>query len=415
MIVFYTTLTIIIAIFGETNFFLRLNAYVLPFFLVLLSFILIELVRFYRNARKYTLFPEKNPLLKMKYWHYPDLKEEKRRRLLKIVGSFIFISLLVLVIVVEILFVREILRVLITIFIVVSQIFFWLNFILLFITSFIAAKGTMQKFEARYSEKFRQQSYWFFLFLPLPWILFFIILFTTGEIIAASSLLGVELIRWYFGAQILYSFLCLIGIITILKKNWRVGYTASQVSASLTFLTVIVIPGIIELAQDELVFILSLIGLVQLDTSGGSSYYFLGPIISLLAMGFFFIQGALDGYGDKLREYYAAWDEKLHKFNIKSEEDIKNQTYDKVFDETPLAADNPNAYRNLLFGLILLLLTFFGIIHGIGGIFSVLGVAYGAEQLSLFLPTSSYIEFWGLTIGLFIFTLIIVFRKQIEQ
>ncbi|WP_287584653.1 hypothetical protein [Candidatus Borrarchaeum sp.] len=412
MIITYTAISLTIATFGKIDLILRLGLYVFPFFLVLFLFILIELARFYWNDRKYNLFPEKNPLLKMKYWYYPDLKDRKGRRLLIRVGIFIFVSLLVLIALAETLIVQEILFALLTIYTIAIWSSFYLIFVLLFITAFIAAKGTMQMFEARYSEKFQQQNYWFFIFLPLPWILFISLLIFAGEI---RSIFGSEAGFWRLEAQILYGFLCLIGIFTILKRNWRVGYTASQVSASLTFLTVIVIPGIIDSIQAELGTIISLIGLAQLDTSGGTSYYFLGPIISLIAMGFFYIQGALDDYGDKLRKYYAAWDKKLQEFNIKSEEDIQNEKYDKVFEDTPLNTDVPNAYRNSISGLILLLLTFFGIIFIIGGLFSVSGTAIGSEFTELFLNITSFLELMGLTLGLFVYTIIIVFRKQRKQ
>ena len=415
MTIFYSTLTFLIATFGETRFLLRFNLYALPFFLVLCLFILMKLVRFYRNTKKHALFPERNTLLKMKYYSSPDLTAEKESKLAKIVGISIFLFLLVFIVATEVFFVFEMRLVLISIYAAVFLSFMWIVYGLLFITAFMSARGTMRLFNAKYSEKIRNKSYWFFIFLPLPWILLFILLFIAGEVLFFYRIFGGFVILWFISAEVLYGFLCLTSIFSALKKNWRVGYTVSQVAASLTFFTVIIIPGIVGYAQDSLSTILPLIGLDQIDASGGTSNYYLGPIVSLIAMGFLYIQGTLDENGDKLREYYAAWDEKLEKFNIKSEEDFRNQTYDKVFDNTPLSTEVPNAYPNLMFGLTLLLFTFFGIILQIGGMFSVLGISIGTEQITDFLFISSYLEFWGIILGLFVYTVIFSFRKQENQ
>lgn len=411
MIVTFSALTSIIAIYGETTFLIRLNVYVLPFFLVLFLYILFLLIRFYLNARKYPLFPERNHLIKMKFWHYPDIKD-KRRLSLKTTGILIFLVLLIYVAVTAIFEVEEMRYALIILYSIVLSFSLYLTYVLLFITSFISARGSMQIFNAKYSDKVQQKGYWFFIFLPVPWIVFITVWYFAGEILTAYSIFGGFLNLWFLVTEFLYGFLCLTGILTILKKNWRPGYTTSQISASLTFLTVIVIPGIIDIVKDQLGSIISLIGFVQLETSGGSSSPFLGPILSLIALGFFYIKGALDGWGDKLREYYAAWDNKLIKFNIKSEEDIKNQTYDKAFDKTPLNTDVPNAYPNSIFGLIILLLTFSGIIFGTGVMFSVLGTSIGVEHIEGFLFLNAFFTFWGIILGLFIYTIIILFRKQ---
>jgi hypothetical protein len=412
MTIFYTTLTIIIQSFGETRFLIRLNLYALPFFLVLFIFIFIEHIRFYRNGKRYSLFPEKNPLLKMKYMYYPELKDEKRSNLLKKVGILLFVFLFVFVALTEIFFMMEMRLVLLSIYSAVFFSIIWIVYGLLFLTAFISAQGTMRQFNEKYSERIRNRSYLFLIFLPLPWVVFFILLLIAGEVLFFYRIFGGLVILWFVSAQILFGFLCLTSIFSIIKKNWRVGYTVSQVASSLTFFTVIIIPGIVGYVQDSLNFLLPLIGLVQLDTTGGASNLSLGPIVSLMAMGFLYIQGALDENGDKLREYYAAWDKKLIQFNINSEEDFRNQTYDKAFDVTPLRTEFPNAYSNLMFKLILLVFTFFGIILETGGMFSVLGVSIGMEQISDFLFISSYLGFWGIILGLFVYTIIISFRTK---
>ncbi|MFX0062989.1 MAG: zinc ribbon domain-containing protein [Candidatus Hermodarchaeota archaeon] len=400
MTIAFTAIYLIIAIFGVTNFFIRLNVYVFPFMLILFVIILIEFVRFYQNDRKYNLFPERNPLLQMKYW--PSTKDTNRRRMLILSVGLLFLILVALFAVVEIFLIAEIYVWAELIFVIGSTVLLPLMLVLLFITAFITAYGAMKSFGAKYSEKLAQQRYWFLIFLPLPWIIFIILFFSATEvsILSENFFSGEVLTNWYLWGLFTYLFLGVVGLITFLNQKWWVRYTASQLAASLTFLLIILIPGFIGLAID-------LLGLLV----GG----YLGPLISLILIVFFYFQGTLDGYGDELNEYYAAWDKKLEQFNIKSEEDIINQKYDKTFEQTPLPTSVPNAYRNLIGGLLLLLLTFFGVIFVIGSQFSILGTAEGAYFLELYLPVTSFLEVAGMAIGIFVSTIILVFRGERKE
>ncbi len=188
-----------------------------------------------------------------------------------------------------------------------------------------------------------------------------------------------------------YMFLSILGLIVIPNRNWRAGYTASQIATSYTVLLVVIIP----------MFLGSIIDLM-------------GHFASYIAIVFLFIQGNLDGYGDDLRKYYDAWERKLQKFHIFSKEDSRNQTYDRaLFDNTPLDTDVPNAYRNFILGLALLLLTLFGFIFHISLVFPLLGTDVGIELLKTQLELVSLPEILGIVLALFLYVILIVFRKRI--
>lgn len=372
MIIFYWIITILIAIFGllQINDILAIGELL---FIGWFLFILIELARFYRNDKKYKLFPEKNPRLKMKYWPSKKSKRGYKRPLFPIIffGSFLFLSVLSYLFISVFIFITELFYILHT--------FFLISFIfILFLTAFITARGTIKTFAEKYVEKFQRQRYCFFILLPIPWILFIIsyflwtIRFGILDIIGLSAAVNIEV------AMVLYGFIGILGLLALLKQDWRASYTASQISASYTFLFVVLIPVFIGLILD-----------------------LLGMVVSLLAMVFFFIQGTLDKHGDDLRKYYSAWDKKLQKFHINSEEDIHNQTYDRKFDTDPLYTDVPNAYRNSILGLVLLLLICFGIIFRIGPMFAVMGTEVGVRITESLLIYST-IETFGITLSLFL-------------
>lgn len=400
MTIAFAAIYLIIAIFGETNFLIRLNVYVFPFMLILFAIILIEFVRFYQNDRKYNLFPERNPLLQMKYW--PSTKDTNRRRILILGVGLLFLVLVALFAVVEIFLIAEIYELAALIFSIISIVYLPFMLVLLFITAFITAYGAMKSFGAKYSENLSRQRYWFLIFLPLPWIIFIILFFSATEvsILSENFFSGEVLTNWYLWGLFTYLFLGVVGLISFLNQKWWVRYTTSQLAASLTFLLVILIPGFIGLAIDLLGFLV-----------GG----YIGPFISFIAIVFFYFQGTLDGYGDELREYYTAWDKKLEQFNIRSEEDVINQKYDKTFERTPLPTSVPNAYRNLLVGLLLLLLTFFGVILVIGSQFSIAGTVEGTDFLDTYLSLTSFLEVAGMAIGIFVSTIILVFRGERKE
>jgi len=68
-----------------------------------------------------------------------------------------------------------------------------------------------------------------------------------------------------------------------------------------------------------------------------------------------------------------------------------------------------------MFGLLLLLFTYFGIILDIGSMFSVLGISIGTEKITGFLFLSSFVGFGGIILGLLVYTIIIVFRTKPQE
>jgi len=102
--------------------------------------------------------------------------------------------------------------------------------------------------------------------------------------------------------------------------------------------------------------------------------------------------------------------EKLRRFGITSEETVLKQSYDKAFETTPLETDVPNAYRNLILNLSLLSLAFFGILSLIAPLFLSLGAETGTGSIEM--NINSFTEITGITLALFIYVLVIGFRKN---
>jgi len=102
--------------------------------------------------------------------------------------------------------------------------------------------------------------------------------------------------------------------------------------------------------------------------------------------------------------------EKLRRFGITSEETVLKQSYDKAFETTPLETYVPNAYRNLILNLSLLSLAFFGILSLIAPLFLSLGAETGTESIEM--NINSFTEITGITLALFIYVLVIGFRKH---
>ncbi|MFX0091214.1 MAG: zinc ribbon domain-containing protein [Candidatus Hodarchaeota archaeon] len=393
MIVGFTILAFLVSL----NFPPHIVFYALLFFLALFLFIIIELARFYWYDRKYNLFPERNPFLEMKYWPSKMNEKRKRFRLTLLIGSLVFVFLLLLVAIVEIFSLTF--EFVLTLAIVRLVIVFLFYFTLL-TTAFVTANGTMRIFKAKYSESLKRKRFLVYILFPLPWIFLYIAFFEIPQLIVpflpepetlttleAILNVPVEILFEFLMGFFMYVFLCLLGLIALLKQKWRVDYTISQVSASIVFLIIIVIPGIIG-------FVISL----------------LGTLISLLAMAFFYIQGALDEYGDELRQYYSAWDKKLEMFRITSEEGMLNRP--EAFDKTPLPTNVPNAYRNLIFGIGLLFLTYFSIIFLIGIELAVMGLDWGSIYMRTLLIVNSFLEIVGISLGIFVTSLIFVFYRQ---
>jgi len=415
MLFSFSLLIGLITLFGRTillygSFFLLYTIFI-GWFL----FILLELVRFYRNDRKYRLFPERNPLLQMKYWHESKAKMyEGRFRRFSYAMLIVFIVLWGGFLLSEVLFlflgfmeagwlwvVYNICLGLLTFYTTYFNVLMWFYFGLLavflfiimgiwFFLGFISVKGTMNASAERFTEKFQRKRYWFFVLLPIPWVFLIGILFWKKELYVVSYLLGGEYgSLWVIPTLYLYVFICVLGFVAFFNRGCQARYTASQLAASYTLLSVIFIP---------------------LFT--GLFFSLLGTVVSLLAVGYNFIRDTLDGCGDELREYYGDWEKKLQRFGITSEDIVSKRNYDRTFETTPLETDVPNAYRNLILNLSLLLLAFFGILSLLAPLFLSLGAGIGTESIEIMLNVNSFTEIMGITLALFIYVLVIGFRKQ---
>jgi hypothetical protein len=389
MIVYFGILWILITLFGTIPIFGRAAAFGNPFFLLWVLFILIVLARSYWNDRMYKLYPERNHLLKMKYW--PSTKSKiYKRHLFPIIffGSLLFG-------IVYFILLKNSFPYPVGLYSALGISLTFITYPVLFIMAFFAVRGIMKAFEKRYVEKFQRQRYWFFVLLPIPWILFFIFSYTVYKSWISENLTGHS--TFLFAVAIgLYGLLVILGLLALLNRDRRDGYTASQISVSYVFLFVLIIPFFIGLTFD-----------------------LLGPIISLLAMTFLFIQGTLDARGDDLRKYYGAWDKKLQQFHINSEEEILKHTYDRAFDTTPLDTEVPNAYRNMILSLFLLLLAGFGVLSNVGFIAVTVCLVDPIESIKLAiiaaeldLAIRSDFEQWGITLALFIYAIVIGFYNR---
>ena len=391
MIVYFGILWILIKLFGTFLILGRAAAFGNPFFLLWVLFILIVLARSYWNDRMYKLYPERNHLLKMKYW--PSTKSKiYKRHLFPIIffGSLLFG-------IVYFIFLKNSFPYHGGLYSALNISLTFITYPVLFIMAFFAVRGIMKAFEKRYVEKFQRQRYWFFVLLPISWILFFIFSYTvmTYKSWISENLTGHS--TFLFAVAIgLYGVLVILGLLALLNRDRRGGYTASQISVSYVFLFVLIIPFFIGLIFD-----------------------LLGPIISFLAMTFLFIQGTLDARGDDLRKYYGAWDKKLQQFHINSEEEILKHTYDRAFDTTPLDTEVPNAYRNTILSSFLLLLAGFGVLSNVGFIAVTVCLVDPIESIKLAIIAAegdfalwSAFEQWGIILALFIYAIVIGFYNR---
>jgi len=350
--------------------------------LIVFLYIVIELLFFYRNARSYKNFPEKNKFLKMKYWD--SSKYALSTRKIRLTLFFTIFIVLSLFLVAEIVFYNILTQIVQLIMFILGAFLFFSSMAIMGILAFMATRDKMQSFEEKHSEKFYKNQSWSFFLFPIPWIFFLLMLFTFQYIRAVDVMLFAILGFLSF----MFLILGFIGIPALIKKNWRSGYTISHISAIYTIVAAILIPFII-----------------------GMFVNLAGPIISFIIIVFFFIQGTLDDIGDELRKYYADWDKKLQKFNIKSKEDISNQTYEEPFLITPLSSDSENAISNLAVSLIILIYTLYTFITLIAN-----SLLYEIEEgtiiLEIILLYISGVEFFGILIAVIIFTFVIIIRQS---
>jgi hypothetical protein len=271
-------------------------------------------------------------------------------------------------------------------------------YFMVFLTALMAIRSSIWSVNAKFAEKIHHKRVWFFLLLPVPWILFIVTFLGAGIGLQLMDTLGIDVAFWWFSALFVFGFLCFMSVIALFSRRIRGNYTTSQIAAISTFLTVIVIPGII--------------GSIHISPGSANSW---GPIISLIIMIVLYFRATLDGMGHDLQEYYGDWNKKLKHFDINTKEDILNRKYDKSFESTPLDSKVPNAYRNLMLGLLVLLLTYFGVIYLIGPFFSMLGSVAGEQEINVFLFSDSLFEDIGFSVGVGVFTVISVFRRAKKQ
>ncbi|MFX1535990.1 MAG: zinc ribbon domain-containing protein [Promethearchaeota archaeon] len=335
----------LIRTYEETNLLIRLTVYVQPFFYALLGLILIELTIFYQNGKKLLVDRSK------------DKKGFRRIVLIIIFGALLVITAFTEFALGDVYF----LLASIVSFGLLG--FTILLFVLLFVTGFITARGTMNSFQVQYSKRFQQQRNLFYISVLIPWIFFlgfFVGIQILGDIYVLLAFVS-------FAALLIFGFLGLVGVISFLKLDYWTGYGVSSISSFLAFLFILLIP--------------SLIGIV---------YDVLAPIVSFIVLSFFFIQGTLNSLGNDLREYF------------------------KSSDETHIPTKVPNVYRNFVIGFTLFLLTFFAIILTIGVEFPIWGAAKGIEYLGWYLIATN-LEIDGITAGIIISTISIVFLRARKQ
>jgi uncharacterized RDD family membrane protein YckC len=71
-----------------------------------------------------------------------------------------------------------------------------------------------------------------------------------------------------------------------------------------------------------------------------------------------------------------------------------------------------NAYHNLILGLLELLLTYFGFIYAIFPELAISGITLGMWMMDAILQLDTLFEIIGLSLGLAVFTIISVFRRE---
>ncbi|MFX0070907.1 MAG: zinc ribbon domain-containing protein [Candidatus Hermodarchaeota archaeon] len=349
----------------------------------LFLYLMIDLFFFYKTATSSKEFPEKNQYLKMKFlslieeMNYQKLKK-KRSILLIIVIVFIIVLALFLLVFPQSEFFTYFGIFLLSIYVIL----YFSAFVIVGILAFMATRGTMESYEDKYSEKIHRKWYWTVLLLPIPWIIFLIFFFTFSYIRMLDTAASFTI----YAAIFIYVILGILGLIVLLKKNWRTGYTVSQVSASFTVVFAIMIPFFVGLVVD-----------------------IMGPIISFIALIYLFIQGTLNDTGNELKGYYLAWDNKLQNFNIKSEQDLSSRNYEE-FKSTPLKTDVPNAVKDLALGLIILTYNLFVYLYLVMKIFLLSGEA-GITFIEIILYFISIVETIAIICAIILFTFIIIKRQ----
>lgn len=350
----------------------------LYFYMGFFLFVLLELFFFYLNVRKYPVNPEKVKLLSMKY--FPSQKSHRGKFLYHSILLILSFGVAALVDLLDLFFFRIIIGNPVFLFSIFFLSFIPILYGIIFIVSFLAVKGSMESFADNYLDKFRERKSYIALAYPIPFVLTFILYF-----FPRIDVLLFDLSAFFLFVYIFISFL---GIIFIIKRNWRISYSVSSFSASYTLLFSIIIPFYI-----------------------GTFIDLFGVFISFSALCFFFIQGTLEAKGDELREYYSAWDEKLNKFNIQSQEDLNDENKRTQFLKSPMDTKVEKAYSKTMLNLMLITVLMFGMFFQIMSTFLMLDPSSSVTLISLFLDLFSFLEFLGLITGTIIFIILIVWRE----
>lgn len=389
MLGYYTTIFLIISFFGETNFLIRSTVYGDPFFFALFFFIMIELGFLFRAEITYKS-PEETASSQSPATSLRVINPYRRWVFVVLVAAVIACYLLI--------FLRE------TIYygfvhIVMVMILFSMNFGtgyhfvlfgLLCIIGFVAARGMMNSFNDRYRITFRKNPTYFFVILPISWIFLAITIFFAFIFQFFYYSLGdvsvLDLYSWIF---IVYGFLSIISLGAAFSiKSWA-GFAVSQLATTIIFVFLILIPFFI----DQITILL-------------------GGIVSLIVLCFFYLQGTLDEYGDELREFRVRWKMLLRRVTTPSEAEKQAIKSGKIPVPFDFDFQMHNPYRKIALGMMLLLLTFFGIIYVLGPIFPILGPVNGLANIGYFLTLWSFFEYIGIGLSVIIFTIILTFLQN---
>jgi len=384
---FYSIMTFLIMSFGL----LRAIALIIIVgnfvFFGLFMYIMIDLILFLETARKNQDTPEKIKFLKLKYVSSEGYDKIKRYRLIFLISIIIALTIGFVVMWILSNMSYEMIFLMGSIGFGIIIAIWILGLLLIGVLAFTATKGTMEAYEEKHSKSFEKRPILFFLLLPIPWILFLIVVsFTTSLAEINLGDIFVTILELHF----IFLFLGIIGVIALMKKNLRLGYSLSFVSALVVVIFVIVIPFII-----------------------GTIINLMGTILAFIITTFLFIQGILDKNGDDLRDYYAAWDKKLEKFNILSHRDLLNRIFDIDFKSDHLIIENPNIFRNFILGLMILTITSYSFISIIGNEFAI-SIEQGMESLDDFSMIISGIEDTAIILAMVI-VMIAIMRRQARK
>jgi hypothetical protein len=368
----YSVLILLTAAMGESNLLMVTALYIEPFFIALFLLVLIEIAGLYWSDRK-GLHGTSKPGASAGtrsggYWPLTGLKGKKSIVVIALFGSLVFYSYAI-----SLSFLEQYMN--------FCVLYVFPLFFLLFVAGFLAARESMKKSKNRYIGTVKRRRYLVFALFPIPWILFSFLYFGVPGLGLLAHFDGsLALSNLFLATLFLYGFLCVAGLFAVQEKKWWAGYTVCQVSASLTFFFVAILPFLVD-------------AMVSL----------LGAIISLVVLGVLFVQGVLDECGDDLREY--------HKLSGRKPQATGTQSLGDATRGTQKDSDVRSAYPNLILRLTLMVVTFFALILTLAPPFVALGMEKGIEMVEIMLELDFLFETLGIGIAIMISTFAIWFRK----